>query len=373
MSKYIKINEELKITNNKEIKEYLNPDYIYIPYKKDSTLNVKDNEQITKNSIILVNKNNLIYSPISGTIIGLCDNIVDNKVMKTIVIENDFKEKIQKDKRNNKKTNLNRLELINKLQKYLAFSNTFNGKYLVINGIDYEPYEETYSYLIKEYTDILLETIDDLLNILKISKGYLTIKNNDSLNVETLVNQIGTYPNIELKLFPDIYPIGYHDLVIKELSLDKHEVIYLTVEDIYNIHNVLKKNAPINEKLVTITGNLLNDSKVVKVKIGTRIADIIQDEFKINSDDYHIIINGLLSGYEVSNLNTIVTPNIRSIFINSLNHNKEEKCINCGLCHINCPLKCDPRTKYKMEKCIKCGLCNYICPSKIKLVGEIDE
>ena len=92
--------------------------------------------------------------------------------------------------------------------------------------------------------------------------------------------------------------------------INKDEIIYLTVEDIYNIHNVLKKNAPITEKLVTITGNLLNKSKVVKVKIGTRIADIIQDEFKIISDDYHIIINGLLSGYEILNLNSIITTNI---------------------------------------------------------------
>ena len=374
MSKYIKINEELNIKCNKLIKEYLNPDYIYIPYDKNSTLNIKDNEEVYKNSIILVNKDKFTYSPVSGKVLGMCDNIVDNKKMSTIVIENNFKESTRESigsKRNI--SNISKEDLIERLKKYALFNYNFNGKYLVINGIDYEPYEETYSYLISSATDKILECIDALVNILKLDRAYFAIRNNDKDNVITLVNQIGIYPNIELKLLPDIYPIGYKSLLINELNLKEDECIYLTVEDVYNIYNVLKKNVPITEKLVTITGNLLNKRKVVNVKIGTRLSDIIQDEFKILNDDYHIIVNGLLSGIEVPNLNVIITSNVRSVFINSYDKSRKIKCINCGLCHVNCPFKCDPRTGYNMDKCTKCGLCNYICPSKIKLVGEKHE
>jgi len=372
MSKYIKINEELNIKCNKQIKEYLNPDYVYIPYIKGSILNVKNNEEIQKNSIILVNNDEFIYSPVSGKVVGVCDNLVGKNKIQTIVIENDFMENTGKISKHNK-SDLTKDELAQRIKKYMSFKGTLDGSVIVINGIDYEPYEETYSYLIKEHTEQILECIDNLLNILNISKSFFAIKNNDNLNVETLVNQIGTYPNIELKLLPDIYPIGYKDLLIKELSLENEDIIYLTVEDVYNIYNVLKKQSPITEKLVTITGNLLNKSKVVNVKIGTRLADIIGEEFKIKAENYHIVINGLLSGYDADNLNLIITPEVRSIFINDDNITKKYQCINCGLCHINCPYKCDPRTGYKMDKCIKCGLCNYICPSKIKLVGDTNE
>jgi electron transport complex protein RnfC len=371
MSKYIKINEELNIKQNKQIKEYLNPDYIYIPYPENSILNIKNNEEIFKNSVILENNQQKIYSPISGTVIGLCENIVDNKKIKTIVIENNFKESLKKITPYQKDFNkITKEELKEKLNLLNIYKDNLDGKIMIVNGMDYEPYEETISYLIKEHTEQILESIDALINILKLDKCYLAIKDNDSANVQTLLNNVGTYPNIELKLLPDIYPIGYKDLLIKELASLDENVIYFTAEDIYNIYNALKKNLSISEKLITVSGNLLNKSKVMNVKIGTRLADIIENEFKILSDDYHIIINGLLSGYEINSLNTIITSNVRSIFINSLDKSEERKCINCGLCHINCPVKANPRFNKNMDKCLKCGLCNYLCPSKIKLVGE---
>ena len=376
MAKYVKINEEdFKI--NKQVKEYLTPDYIYIPYKEGDNLNVKNKEEIYKDSIILASKNKFVYSPVSGTVMGLCDNIVDGKNCKTIVIENNFKENANKStavRRNAFK--ISKSELIKNVISYGAYSGNLNGNTLIINGIDYEPYEETYSYLISEHTDQILEVIDALIDILDIHKCFFAIKDSDSDNVVTLLNQIGTYPNIELKLMKDYYPIGHKDVLIKELVMSSKMndgVVYLTVEDAYNIYNVLKRRMPITEKLITIGGNNLNKSKVVNVKIGTRLADIISDEFKIKNENYDIIVNGLLSGYKVNSLNTIITPSIRSIFIELPNNIKEDRCINCGLCHINCPVKADPRTGINMDKCLKCGLCNYICPSKIRLVGDKHE
>ena len=377
MTKYVKIknNEDVKI--NKEIKEYLTPDYIYIPYMESDTLNVKGKESIYKNSIILTNKDKFIYSPVSGIVVGLCDNIVNNKKQKTIVIENDFKENTHRSSGVKKNPyNISKTDLIKSITSYSAFNGNLNGKTLVVNGIDKEPLEQTYSYLTLEHTDKILEVVDALINILDIHKCFFFFFDSDSNNVITLLNQMGTYPNIELKLMKDYYPIGDKTVLINELVMNSKlddGVVYLTVEDAYNIYNVLKRKGPITEKLVTIGGSALNKEKVLNVKIGTRIADIINDEFKIKDDNYDIIINGLLSGYKVSSLNTIITPEIRSVFLEKRIKIKEDKCINCGLCHINCPVKADPRSKVNMNKCIKCGLCNYICPARIQLVGEKHE
>lgn len=373
MTKYVKIDKDLNIKINKQIKEYLTPDYIYLPYKEGDILNVKDKEEIYKNSIVATNKDKFIYSPVSGIIMGLCNNIVNGKMQKTIVIENNFKENIPKSNGIKKDPyNISKTDLMKSIKNFGAFNGNLNGKTLVINGIDNEPYEATFSYLIEEHTDQILEVTDALINILDIHKCFFAIKDSDSNNVITLLNQMGTYPNIELKLMKDYYPIGNKNILIKELVLNSKiddGVVYLTVEDAFNIYNVLKRKTPITEKLVTIGGNLLTKSKVVKVKIGTRIADIVADEFKIKKDEYHIIINGLMSGYEISSLNAIITPDIRSIFIESAIEEKPVKCINCGMCHLNCPVNADPRHGINMNKCIKCGLCNYLCPSKIHLVG----
>lgn len=377
MTKFINIKEDYNLKCHKQITNYLNPDFIYLPYKEGNIINVKGNEEINKNSVVIKSKEDYICSPISGTVIGMTDNIVNGRKQKTIVIENNFKEKVIKTKASKKDIyNLKAEDISKDIKSLGAFKGSLKGTTMVINGIDLEPYEETFSYLISEHTDQILECVDALINIFKIHKCFFAVKDNDSQNVETLLNQIGTYPNIELKLKKDVYPIGHKEILIKDLVWDskiKRGVIYLTVEDVYNIYNVLKRGYPITEKLVTITGNALNKSKVVNLKIGTRLADIINNEFKITKKDYCIIINGLLSGYKVPNLDTIITPNVRSVFIQERKAIIEDKCINCGLCHTYCPIKADPRSKYNMSKCLKCGLCNYVCPSRIRLVGDKNE
>lgn len=369
MSKYIKINEDLNIKFNKGLKTYLNPDYVFIPYHDGVKLNIKNNEIVQKNSILYIDNGRFIYSPISGKISGINDNIVDGKQEKTIAIENDFRENSKPSiKKDYKK--LTREQTIQKIRKYSNITEKFNKPILIINGSDYEPYEQTTSYLIKEHIEEILETVDFLINKLKIEECYFVIRNDDDKNVETLINQIGMYPNIELRFIPNEYPIAHRHLLIKEITSNYKETSYLTAEEVYLIYNILKKDRYITEKFITISGNLINKSAVINVKLGSRITDIIYNNFKIIDNNYHIIINGLLSGYEINNMNAIITPNIRSIFICKSINNIEGKCINCGLCHIKCPMGCDPRTNYMMNKCIKCGLCNYICPSRIQLVGK---
>lgn len=374
MSRLVKIEKNLDIKSNKLIKEYLNPNHVYIPYSKKYELDIKMNDNVLLNGLILHNNDDYVYSTVSGKIMGACESIVDGKKMPTIIIENDFREKVYKVKGISNNIDKFTSEEANKLLKiYNAINSNLKGNILLISGIDYEPYEETMSYLISKHADNLLECIDALCSIFKITNCYLAIKNNDSENVEKLINEIGTYPNINLKLMPDLYPIGKKEVLINELNLNKYnkeDIIFLTIEDIYAIYNVLKRRRPITDKLVTFSGDLINKAKVMRVKIGTNIGDIVNEEFKINGDDYHIIINGLISGYEIKNLNAIITSNIRSVFINSKKYEVEEECINCGLCVNHCPVGANPKEKIKMDKCINCGLCNYICPSKIKLVGD---
>ena len=362
--KLYQIKENPLIKCNKEIKEYLDADYIYIPYDKDYELKIKNHELVNLNSVILTNKDKKVYSPVSGNIMGLCETIINGNLSKAIVIENNFKETSKL--RGSKKdiSTYSKEELLSLIKEYNACFKPITKDNLIINGIDYEPYEETLSYLISAHTDEILECIDALCKILEIDKCFFAIKNNDQENVVTLVNQIGTYPNIDLKLLPDLYPAGHPKVLLNEFHLEEENTAVLTVEDIYAIYTVLKRKRPISEKLITVSGNLLTKSKAMKVKIGTNIKDILEKEFKFKSNDYHIIINGLLSGYEINSLNAIITPEIRSVFINTIDKSRATKCINCGLCNTYCPVGADPKSGYKMNECLHCNLCTYICPAK---------
>ncbi len=369
MAELISIKHDKDLEVNKKTYNYLNPDFVYIPYEKGYILNIKTNETVNKESVLLSKDNKYIYSPISGTVIGACEMIINKNKVPAIVIENNFCEKVNELSGAKKQiNNYSKEEVIKLVNEYNAFEGILEGNIIVINGVDLEIYEATRSYIINQHSIEILETADALYEIFNCNKCYFIIKNNDAENVETLVHHIGTYPNIDLKLMPDLYPIGHKDVLISKLPISKENkknIIYLTVEEVLAIYNVLRKKRPITEKLVTISGNLIDKSKVINIKIGTTLKDILFNNFKIKSDDYKIIINGLLSGYEVDSLDVVITKDIRSIFINSEKTDKPKRCINCGMCHTKCPMGCSKKHNYNLDKCIECGTCTYICPANI--------
>lgn len=373
MTDFIKIKKQKQFEVSKNVYNYLSPDYVYIPYEKGYKINVTDEEKILKDIPVLTKENLHIYSPISGTVLGLTEMFVQDKKTNVIVIENDFKEQVKKIKGVKKYlSDYSKTDVIDILNLYNFNLTNVEGKILLINGIDYEVYEKNRSTIIKKYPSEILETIDALYSIFNCEKCYLALKNNDSENVENLIHHVGTYPNIDLKMMPDLYPISYPEILKRELIMPHNEglgTIYLTVEDIYNIYNILKRNRPVTEKYITISGDMIETPKVINVKIGSSLKEIITNNYKLKEGDYQIIINGLLSGYETSSLNFIITKEINSVFLNKVNDKIARECINCGLCHTKCPVGADPRTGYKMDQCINCGTCIYICPAHIKERG----
>jgi len=362
---------------NEEIHDYLNPEYVYIPIQSGYELVAKENGKVLKEEVILTKGNSNIYSPISGTIVGQTDSVLlNNKKVKSLVIKNDYKESVKKNTGAVRYiSDYSKKELISLIKEYQASSVDLStdAKRLIINGIDKDPFEKTRSYIIDSYSDKILETIDALIDVLDIKETIFAINCNDTDNVINLSSHIGTYPNIKLKLMPDMYPIGFKSILLKNILSKKQiseGVLVIQVEDLLNIYTVLKRKKPILEKLVTISGNAIDKSMVVRTKIGVSMVDLIKHVCNIKNDDYFVVINGLISGVTLEDLNNLITPNVRSIFLNTLDKQKEVECINCGLCTLQCPLHLNPKyikehSKANKSACIHCGLCTYICPSRI--------
>lgn len=382
----IKINP----TNSKpkEVIDFLNPDYLYIPIREDYEIKVKTKKTVYKGEALMQSDKRYIYSPISGSIVGKTTSMkCGNEDIECIVIENDFKEKQKKRTGVVKYINeYSKVEFLGLIEKYNACSRPINikGKTLLINGIDADPYEHTFSFLINTYSSKILETIDALATILGVENTLLAINNNDTENVMNLTNNVGTYPNITLKLVPDIYPIGFKDILIKNILTKKmitNGYTYLTVQDVYNIYMVLKRKKAVLEKLVTLAGDAIDEPKVINVKIGTSMAELIKNCCTITKSNYYVVVNGLISGNTLTTLNSVITEDTRSIFLNTKDNSSEKKCINCGLCNRKCPVGLNPKylkehKKADRSKCIGCGLCTYICPSKINFkeyLGGSDE
>ena len=354
---------------------YLNPDFVYINIP-DSKAQEITPRKVLRNECLFEHNGRSYYSPISGIITGISDNErIYNRPVKAIVIANDFEENVSVKKSALKYINkYSKDECISLIKKYLpAIQINSDAKTLLINGIDKEWIEETASFIINNESDKILETLDALMTIFAIDNCIIAINSKNTDNVINITSNIGTYPNIHLKMLPDIYPIGFKNILIKN-SLSKKEIqngiFYLNVEDVLNLYKVLKKHQPVDEKYVTIGGNCIEFPMVVYTKIGVKIADLIKDKCTITNDKYYVILNGLISGITIDSLNSIVTMDTRSIFLNTIDNESEKECINCGLCTIKCPVHLNPKyikehKKADRDRCINCGLCSYICPSKI--------
>ena len=362
----ITLNKEYSLLLKDTVTEYLNPNYIYLPVNDDKLI-INPKDYIYKGKEILKNK----YLPISGRIVGL-KNLTDDKFL---VVENDFKEKLENKvslrKNLNKMSKDELLELIKNFDLKLYEKLNCNFSKIIINCIEEQLYVGNYMFLVKEYSNELLEILNNISNILELKEITIIVKDTDYNIIDYLNNIVGIYPNINIKFLPNKYLISEKSILCKYLNINEH-FIYLNITELYNLYNFLKRKRIVEDKFLTITGNAIENPQVFKCKMYTKLDDIITNFIKFKSENYVIIVNNLLSNHFCDAKELIVTDDIDSIFIMKKREYKEKKCILCGKCNDICPVKikvsnlingknCD------YEDCIKCGLCNYICPSYINI------
>jgi len=368
MLKLIKLkeNNEINIVNN--LNDFKNPANIYIPIISNKTFNL--NDYVYKNTYF-----DEYIASISGYIKGSKKVLINNKIVEALEIENDFKENILNKKKpkkiNDKETLLNVLEeykLSNIIDKILKLKNINN---LVISSIDEEEYSlKEFIRLSHHYVEVL-DTIDYLISIFGLLSATLATKNTNFKSIRNVTSIIGTYPNIKVNLVPDKYLISYKKFLCEYLNFNPEETLILTTNEIYDIYLILK-GKDIAENLITISGNALEKSLIINVRLNVSLEEVIKEYIKITSDNYEVFINGYLKGQKVKKLNEIIiTRDINAIVINKKENLEVTECLNCGACQKICPFNINVKKCYLKKlshrNCIGCGLCEYICPAKIKL------
>ena len=97
----IKIDKDENIKCNKEIKNYLDPDYIYVPIKDGANILVRNHDEINLDTVLWKKDGITSLSSVSGEIVGLKNMYVNENLTKCIVVENNFREdgELKKSKR----------------------------------------------------------------------------------------------------------------------------------------------------------------------------------------------------------------------------------------------------------------------------------
>jgi electron transport complex protein RnfC len=152
------------------------------------------------------------------------------------------------------------------------------------------------------------------------------------------------------------------------------------------IYEATRYGKPLIERVVTVTGEGINQPKNVMVRIGTKVSDLIEECGGFKEGLGKVISGGPMMGFALSSLDVAVTKGTSGILVmpeEIVAHNEEfGPCIRCGKCIDICPMGLMPSMlsvlsekgmyeeakEYNLFDCFECGSCAFVCPSKRPIV-----
>jgi len=154
------------------------------------------------------------------------------------------------------------------------------------------------------------------------------------------------------------------------------------------VYDAVVQNKPILERYVAVGGGSIKYPKVLRVRIGTRIGDVISQCGGFLVQPKKIATGSPLKGMVVQDLDEPVTKTTIAIVAlteEQIGGETVHDCTNCGECRAVCPVGLDPEYLYKLAllgrdadalhhnaiTCHGCGCCEVVCPSRLPLSSTI--
>lgn len=405
----------VRIEANKELARnhvtvYNKPKYIYIPLivgkDTDLTVLVKKDDYVCKGEMIARKKGLMtipLLSSVSGTVVDFEEKLHHTgKMIKCIKIENDFKERIQESFVGKKSlTQYTKDEFIERIHQagivglggagfptYIKYQTEEKMKTLIVNAVECEPYVTADYTVGVEHADLILETIDAILEIHGLEQAYIAVQKGNTKLIDALKSVMGTYVNVKLVLVPNRYPMGWERNLIHYITKENYQqlpiekgIIVNNLSTIYAIGKALKEGEPLTERVITITGDMIKQPTNVRVKIGTPVHEVIEAIGGMKrTKEIVLVAGGPMMGVSMPSDDVMITADLTAIVVlRQMQEETERVCMRCGKCVSVCPAGIEPvliknacqdveqLRKLDVNKCVECGLCSYICPAKIKV------
>lgn len=269
--------------------------------------------------------------------------------------------------------------------------------YVIVNGSECEPYLTSDYRRLIEQPEIVIKGLKIMLRLFNNAKGIIAVEDNKMPAISQLKELVKNEENIEIKTLYTKYPQGAERMLIYALtgrSINSSKLpadagcVVDNVDTVFAIHNAVVNGKTLLRRVLTITGDAVNEPQNFLVPIGTSHRELIEAAGGFKSEPEKIISGGPMMGMAISSLDVPVTKTSSALLCyihDPLSNINQTNCINCGRCVTVCPGRVIPSKlakfsergdvdgflQYNGMECCECGCCSYICPAKRNLTQAI--
>jgi len=269
--------------------------------------------------------------------------------------------------------------------------------YLIINGVECEPYLTADHQLMLEKGPEIIMGTKILMKALKVNRAVIGIENNKPDAIKLMTDLAAKEEGISVQPLKVKYPQGGEKQLIKavtnrEVPSGKLPIevgcVVQNVGTAFAVYEAVTKNKPLIERVVTVTGKGLKNPSNLKVRIGTPVKNLVEEAGGLPGDTGKIIGGGPMMGKALATMDVPVVKGTSGILLmrEEESHRAEEgPCIRCSKCTQVCPMGLEPfllsrltrigrfetAEQEKIMDCIECGSCQYTCPANIPLLDYL--
>ncbi|MCB7303801.1 electron transport complex subunit RsxC [Bariatricus massiliensis] len=269
--------------------------------------------------------------------------------------------------------------------------------YIIANCAECEPYITADYRRMMESPELLVGGMKVILKLFDNAKGIFGVEDNKPDCIEKLKALVKGEPRMEVVTLMTKYPQGAERQLIyattkrainsSMLPADAGCVVD-NVETIISIYNAVVKGIPSMERVVTVSGDGVENPGNYKVLFGTNQKELVEAAGGLKEGTEKVISGGPMMGFAMYTLDTPITKTSSSILCltkDEVAACEPTACINCGRCVEACPSRIIPSRLADMAErhdeeafvkqngleCVECGSCSYVCPAKRHLKQSI--
>jgi len=357
-----------------------------------------------------------IHSPVTGKVSKL-DNVMDQSGYKRPAIIIDTTEDVWEDGIDttpdiNREITLTKDEIIKRINEMgvvglggatfpthvkMMVPDGKKAEYLIINGVECEPYLTSDHRLMLEKGEEMLIGTTILMKALGVAKAIVGIESNKPDAIQHLTQLATKFNGITVQALKVKYPQGGEKQLIKALTGREVPSAKLPIETgcvvdnvgtAFAVYEAVQKNKPLIERVVTVTGKAAKKPSNFRVRVGTPISELIEHAGGVPENLGKIIGGGPMMGKALMSAEAPIVKGSSGILLMPLEESDRaamKSCIRCARCVSACPMGLEPyliaqevshkmwdRTETdKVMDCIECGSCQYTCPSGRPLLDYI--